>query len=485
MAYGYAHSTGRVGVCAVVPGPGLLNASAALLTAFGCEARVFCLAGQIPSHGIDSGIGYPHEFPGQLAMARTVTKWAARIDDPIDTPELVCTALDQMYTGRPRPVALEMAVDLMSAENSLQPSRRVVPTHVQLPNLDDIKSAAKILANATLPIIAVGGGARDATEQVSELAHLLQAPVISHRQGKGILSDRDYLSLSFPAAHRIWSEADVVLMVGTRMKYPQLYWGMNGLSKIKIDVDPDELDRIQPPTVGIVSDAAVALDELIAQIDRICPRRSSIRDQMIALRKETANAIAEIQPQVGFLQVIREELPDSGFFIDDVTQVGFTSWFAFPTYRPRSFVTAGYQGTLGHSLATAIGVQIAHPSEKVLHVIGDGGFLFNSQELATAVKHQLGIVTVLFRDDKFGNVYRDQAKLFDGRTTGAHLHNPDFVRLVESYGAAAMRVSTARELRYAIRDAFRHNSKVPTVIEVPVQEMPSPWKYILMPRIRK
>ena len=485
MAFGYARSTGRLGVYTVVPGPGLLNTTAALCTAYACNAPVLCLTGQIPSAGIGTGRGYLHEIPDQLGLIQKLTKWAARIDHPTQAPDLVREAFKQLQTGRPRPVELEMAMDVMGqqSEVSLLPPE----SHTALaPDPEQIEQVAKQLCLAKSPIIVVGGGAQHASSEVLRMAEMLQAPVTFFRSGKGVIDERHYLSQSFPAGHRLWADADVVLAIGTRLKYQQMYWGLDkNLKILRIDIDPTEINRISKPEIGIVADARTALETLLPLVESHNIPRPSRRKELNYLRTEFQDAFEDkIAPQMGYLRVIREELPEDGFFVDEVTQVGFASWYAFPTYHPRQFISAGYQGTLGYGYATALGVQAAHPDKKVIAIAGDGGFLFNVQELATAVQYGLGVVVIVFNDNKFGNVQRQQKEWFGGRIIASDLHNPDFVQLAESFGLAGYRVQTPDELRPVLQSTLADSR--PALIEVVVTEdMPSPWPFILTPRARQ
>ncbi|MDE0907924.1 MAG: thiamine pyrophosphate-binding protein [SAR324 cluster bacterium] len=484
MAYGYARSTGRVGTYIVVPGPGLLNTTAALCTAYACNTPVLCLTGQIPSAGIGTGRGYLHEIPDQLGLIQKLTKWAARIEHPTQAPDRVREAFKQLQTGRPRPVELEMAMDVMGqqGEVALLPPE----SHVGLaPDSEQIEQAAKQLGVAKRPMIVVGSGAQDASKEVLRLAEILQAPVTFFRSGKGVIDDRHYLSQSFPAGHRLWADADVVLAIGTRLKYQQMYWGLDqNLKIVRIDIDPTEINRISTPEIGIVADARIALQALLSALDRHNSPRTSRKQELTNLKAEFQATFEEkIAPQMGYLRVIREELPEDGFFVDEVTQVGFASWYAFPTYHPRHFISAGYQGTLGYGYATALGVQAAHPDKKVVAIAGDGGFLFNVQELATAVQYGLGVVVIVFNDNKFGNVQRQQKEWFGGRVIASDLHNPDFVQLAESFGLTGYRVRTPDELRPVLRGALANSG--PALIEVVLTEdMPTPWPFILTPRAR-
>jgi acetolactate synthase-1/2/3 large subunit len=483
MAHGYARSTGRVGAYAVVPGPGLLNTTAALATAYATNARVLCISGQIPSRQIGRGWGVLHEIPDQLAILRGLTKWAARIEHPDQVPALVNEAFAQLLSGRPRPVALEIPSDVLAqeADVSLQDAPATYP--LAGPDAGAIDRAAALLDQAERPIIMVGSGADDAGPELRAVAELLQAPVVSNTHGRGIISDRHYLSLHGPAGHRLWAAADVVLAVGTRLMRPLTAWGTDSaLRVIQVDIDPEEVGRIHPPAIGIVADARLALAELRdALLTRNRPRASR-EAELRALKAEFEQAFLAIQPQYDFLRVIRDALPDDGVFVDEMTQVGYAARYILPVYQPRTFITPGYQGTLGYGFATALGVKVALPQRAVLSISGDGGFLFTAAELATAVLHKIAVVAVVFSDNAYGNVLRMQKELYGGRVIATHLHNPDFVRLAESFGAAGVRATGPAELGTALRDAFWREG--PTVIEVPVGEMTEPRRFTHLPRVR-
>ncbi|MDJ0928100.1 MAG: thiamine pyrophosphate-binding protein [Gammaproteobacteria bacterium] len=482
MALGYAHSTGKVGVYDVVPGPGVLNTTAALCTAWGCNAPVLCLTGQVPTVGIGSGAGYLHELPDQLALLRGLTKWAERIERVEDAPGLVAEAFRQLRTGRPRPVEIEMAPDVMEMQADIELPEPVLHYEPAEPDPDAIAAAARELAASKKPLIMIGGGARDAGEELLALAEMVQAPVVSFRHGKGVISDRHYLSQTYPAGHRLWADADVVLAVGTRLKYPQMYWGTEGLKILRIDIDPEEIERVLTPAVGICADARVSVAALLEELPRHLGTRASRQEELETLKAGMQAEYERIQPQLSFLKVMREELPDDGYFVDEITQTGFASWYGFPSYLPRHFISSGYQGTLGYGYATALGVKVAHPDKPVLQISGDGGFMYNVQELATAVAENIALVTVIFRDNRFGNVARDLQNHFGDENLGAPLRNPDFVALAESFGALGLRATTPEELRGAIRQGFAAGG--PVLIEVPVDTMASPWEFIMLPQAR-
>ncbi len=483
MALGYAQSTGRPGVYSVVPGPGVLNTLAALSTAYATNDKVLCLTGQIASTTIGRGFGLLHEIPDQLGALRGLTKWAQRINSPAEAPRVMAEAFRQLDSGRPRPVAVETPPDVLAAQAEVALTPPAADLFAPPVDPDAIAQAAKLLAQAKQPLIFVGSGAINAADAVRELAELLQAPVVSNRSGHGILSSRHPLSLRMPMAHALWDKADVVLAVGSRMQWALQMWGHDAdLKVIRIDIDPTEHPRIVTPALAITARSEDALPALVEAVSRQVGRRPSRSEEMETLKAEVEGRYAFLEPQMSFLKAIRAELPDDGFFVEEMTQVGYISRFALPVYEPRAFVTCGYQGTLGWGFATALGVKVAHPDKAVLSVNGDGGFLFTVQELATAVQHKINTVTLVFNDNAYGNVRRMQKLNYDNRIIASDLQNPDFVKLAEAFGAQGLRAHTPDELRAAIRRGFE--SDAPTLIEIPVGEMPSPWPVVYLPRLR-
>ena len=410
MALGAALATGKPQVFAVAPGPGILNATAALSTAYALNAPVLALTGQIASNAIGRGLGLLHEIPDQLGVLRSLTKWAARIHAPYEAPSLVNDAFVQMQSGRPRPVALECAPDVwpQRAPVALLPAAEAIKIPI---SMDAVKAAAKLLAEATRPLIIVGGGSLGAGEALREVAEILQAPVSSHRTGRGALDTRHPLSVNSAVGHRLWRDADVVLAVGTRLQLQQLQWGLDDKIKIvRIDADADELNRVRPASVGIVGDAKDALEALAIELGKTAGKKASRAEEVQRVRSLSDADWAQCKPQIAFLDAIRAEVPEDGIFVDELTQLGYVSRLSFPIYKPRTFITPGYQGTLGWGLATALGAKAAKPETAVVAVSGDGGFMFNVQEIATAVQHRIPIVIVLMNDGAFGNVLRTQVR---------------------------------------------------------------------------
>jgi len=350
---------------------------------------------------------------------------------------------------------------------------------------DAILAAAKRLGAARNPMIICGAGAQDAAREVTELSGMLQAPVLGYRRGRGLLDSRDPLSVTLPLAHELWAKTDVVLAVGTRLLMQHRQWGIDDdLAVIRLDADPDEPNRLRPPAVALIGDAGPILRRLIAALPAHNLKRRSRKSEMSQRQGVWRQRFEEaLAPQVAWLDAIRAELPEDGIYVDEVTQIGFASRLAFPVYRPRTFLSPGYQDNLGWGFATALGAQHARPDVPVVSINGDGGFMFTANELATAMRHRIPLTTIVFNDGAFGNVRRIQEIQYGKRLIACDLADPDFVRFADSFGAAAERAKSPAALRAALRRAFRRRD-TPTVIEVPVGPMPSPWKFILAPRVR-
>src|SRR5215472_2377913 len=455
MALGAALATGKPAAYAVVPGPGFLNSAAALLTAYAMNAPVLALIGQIPHDDIGRGLGHLHEIRDQTGIIKRLVDHVARIARPNDASRATALALRATQMGRPGPAAVECAMDVWSRS---APVAVREPLPIPPPKIDSsaIRHAAKRLGAARRVLIVCGGGAQDAAEEVTALSKMLQAPVLGFRRGRGVLDSRDPLSVTLPLGRDLWGEADAVLAVGTRLLWPITHWGIDrDLAIVRVDADREEHNRLHRPAVALTGDAKPILEALIAELPAHNLKRAS-RDA---------------------------ELPEDGIFVDEVTQIGFAARLLFPVYRPRTFLSPGYQDPLGWGFATALGAQHARPDVPVVAITGDGGFLFTATELATAMRHKIPLVTVVFNDFGYGNVRRIQQERYGNRQIGTALFNPDFATFTKSFDAAAERATTPEQLRTALRSALTRRD-VPTVIEVPVGAMPSPWEFIFMDKIR-
>jgi len=485
MALGAAMATGRPAVFTVVPGPGLLNAGAALATAYACNAPVLCITSTVVWPLLERHYGSLHELPDQPGIIRRLSKWSARAEHAAQIPGLMNEAFRQLVTGRPRPVIIEIPPEVLAQRTLIDPHDNLPELRRPTPDPPLIEQAAQIAAAAERPVIVIGSGAQHAAREVRELAELLRAPVISRQMGKGVLSDEHPLSLPAAAANRLWPSVDLAIGIGTRLQQLR-EWGLDErLKVIRIDIDPREHARIAPPDIGIVADAADATRALCQALHgrelRACDRTAELHAAKEALRRELRE---QIPLQVAYLDAIRAELPVDGLLVDEITQIGHAAKLSFTTQRPRSLFSSGYQGTLGYGYATALGVQAAMPDRRVVSINGDGGFMYTMPELATAVLHELPVVALVFNDHAFGNVETIQHRWYGGRTIATRLRNPDFVELARTFGAVGLRASTPDDLRGALRTAFAANR--PAVIDIPIETraMGWVWSFILPSKVR-
>jgi acetolactate synthase-1/2/3 large subunit len=473
MADGYARAGGDFGTALVVPGPGLLNAASGLSTAYSASSPVLMISGQIPKASIGKDIGLLHEVNDQLDAIKPVTKWQRRILEIAEVPAAVAEAVTQLRTGRPRPVEIEMSPETMEDEDEVE---LLDPVRVRRPAAPaaDLDKAAEMLLAARRPVIYAGSGVllSGAEEALAAVAEYLQAGVAVSAEGKGAISDHSDLSLG--AA--FWREsplrahvhaADVVLVVGSRLA---LVTFTPQQRIIQIDVDAGEIGRNHPNTFGLLGDAGATLEALLERLRAASPPRPSLKAEREALRAEIATAAIQ-EPQASILKALRAGTPEDAIFVAGMTQIGYYSRPLWPVYQPRTYLSSSYSGNLGYAYPVALGAKVARPDKPVVSVSGDGGFLYNAQELATAVLHGINVVAVVFNDSAYGNVARDLDEAWGGEF-GARLHNPDFMKLADAFGVRGMRASDPLEVGRLVRQAVDMDR--PVLIEVPVGRMPRP-----------
>jgi len=481
MADGYARAGGKVGTALVVPGPGLQNASAGLGTAYSASSPVLLVSGQIERDHIDLERGMLHEIKGQMNIIKPITKHQKLILDPAEIPSAVHEAFEQLQTGRPRPVEIEIPpetlyditdVELLEAGKYERPSGTV----------ESINAGAELIASSQNPLIWAGGGviSAEATQELTKLAEFLQAPVITTGEGRGAISDKNYLSMgSFRFKGDTFfdneiAKYDLIVAVGTRMLNTEYFKNQKIL---QIDIDDQEIGRNYSNTQGILGDAKKSLRDLTSTLQKKMSAVPNKKEELVKLKNNRFNKNTEIEPQQSFIEAIRRAVPEDGILVSGMTQLGYYSRNRYEVYEPRTYITSSYYGNLGFAYPTALGAKVAQPDKAVIAISGDGGFMFNVQELSTAVRHKINVVLVLFNDNAYGNVMRDQINMFDGREYGAQVTNPDFMKLAEAFGVNGTRIEnqSPEALESAIIEAIKHDG--PSIIEVPVGPMPNPFRY--------
>jgi acetolactate synthase I/II/III large subunit len=473
MADGYARAGGGFGVALVVPGPGLLNASAGLSTAYACSSPVLMISGQVPKGSLGKRIGVLHEVDDQLDCISPVTKWRRRVLEVADVPAAVHEAVRQLKSGRPRPVEIEMPPETMEDEGEAvlvaadHPPRPAAPAA-------DIEGAAGLLLAAERPVVYAGGGVHlsGAHEALAAVADHLQAGVIESAEGKGAVSGESEVALGAALAwqgplRKHLQAADLILAVGTRFA---LAGARPEQQVVQIDVDPEEIGRNHARTVGLVGDARATLERLLERLRAAAPARPSRKTEYHALRAEIAATDTQ-EPASSIVRGLRAAVPEETIVVTDMTQVGYYARPFWPVYRPRTFLTSSYSGNLGFAYPTALGAKVACPDRPVVAVCGDGGFFYNVQELATAAQYGIAAVAVVFNDGAYGNVARDLDEAWGG-SYAAELRNPDLMKLADAFGVLGLRAKDPAETGRLVREALAADR--PALVEVPVGRMPRP-----------
>jgi acetolactate synthase-1/2/3 large subunit len=482
MADGYARGRQKFGVCMVVPGPGVLNAMAGLATAYACQSPVLCIAGNIHSKGVGRELGLLHEIRGQTTALQSVTKWQGTTTAVSEIPALVRRAVHEMLSGTPRPVAIEISHDVLSAIGDVD----IIPpqvVHRTTPDPASIQQAADLLRSARRPVIYAGGGvlAARASDELAQLADRLGAPVVMSENGRSALSDRHPLALSVLEGRAVFREADVALVVGSRFVDTLSgapAWSLPAPKLIFLNTEA-AVARHQPHcAVSIVADARLGLAALAEAAG--APRPCGF--PLAEIRAAAKAQMQAVQPQADWIAALRAALPDDGLFVNELTQVGYYARVAWPAYAPLTVISPGYQGTLGYALPTALGAALADPRRAVVAISGDGGFGWNLQELATARKYDVAVALVVFNDGHFGNVRRMQQDQFSD-SYGVELANPDLELLAKAFGVNYARTDEPSSLQEALTRALRQRG--PWLLEARVGAMPSPWPLLrLMPTMK-
>ncbi len=482
MADGYAKVTGKPGVALVVPGPGALNASAGIGTAYASSSPVLLISGQIPRASLGLRKGETHEIEDQLDSFRAITKWNHRVEKVAEIPTAVNEAIRQLKSGRPRPVELEVPFDLFkdSSEVALiEPA--VLPANRA--QTSDITRAVDMLIKSKNPTIIAGGGAiiANATTELTNLAEFFQAPVITTQNGKGIIPETHHLSVgvnyyTLGPSKLVGPNCDVILAVGTRL-LSDLH--INSSTKIiHIDIDASEIARNYPTQteISIVSDAKNALAQMLQQAQRLDHPKPSRTKEVNQYRTQFKKEIRLYAPeQMSIIDTLRSELNDDAIVVSGITNIGYWSHLGYPVSHPRSYITSSYFATLGFSFPTALGAKVAHPDRQVVAISGDGGFMYSFQELSTAVKYGINVIILLFNNNAYGASEWDQTHRYNKHYLGTDLHNPNFVKLANSFGVQAIRTDS-NGFKSGLRKALKVDA--PVLLEVTIPTMMPPFQIV-------
>jgi acetolactate synthase-1/2/3 large subunit len=338
----------------------------------------------------------------------------------------------------------------------------------------DLDRAAELLLASRTPLIYAGGGVHlsGAHDALAQVAEHLQAGVAQSAEGKGAVSDHNTLSLGAAfwrdsALRAHMHEADVVLAVGSRLAAVSF---KPGTRIIQIDADEHEIGRSHKDTLGLIGDARATLEALLERLRAAAAPRPSRKAEHETLRAKMAGENT-MEPNASIIKSLRAGAPENTILVAGMTQIGYYSRPFWPVYEPRTYLSSSYSGNLGYAYPVALGAKVARPDRPVVSVSGDGGFLFNAQELSTAARHGINVVAVVFNDSSYGNVARDLEESWGGQY-GAELTNPDFMKLADAYGVVGMRAKEPTEVGRLVREAIEKDR--PALIEVPVGRMSRP-----------
>jgi acetolactate synthase-1/2/3 large subunit len=485
MADGFARATGRPAACIVVPGPGLTNVMTALGQSYLDSVPVLAVAGQNPTPLIDHRLEEFHELHGSLDIAGAVTASAVRLTSPDDAPQMIRDAVRLMRSARPRPTYVEVPLDVAGAEADVEllPPAEDFPRPAGDP--EAIARAAEALRSARRPIIMVGGGAiaADASQALKAVAERLGAPVIMTTHGRGAIPDDDPLSLGdgwgrLTFFDDLFAQADATLVVGASF---DTVTDINRGAKlpdplIHVDLDPTAIGRHRQEAVGIVGDARQVLERLLAELGNGAAAQPWC--DLDAVRASKRKDIEQrVGPVVALLDAMRAAMPRDTIVVDDLCLPGYWAVIAMDVYEPRTLLHPGMFGTLGFALPAAIGAAIGRPDRKVVALCGDGGFMYTSQELATAVQQNVDVVAIVFNDNAYGALKQFQDRQHEGRRIAVELRNPNFAKFADAFGANGVKLRTSGDLGPALADALGRRG--PTVIECPLDfdlsKVMPPW----------
>lgn len=462
MADGFARATGRPGVVCTTAGPGATNALTGIAEAYSDSVPALLIAGQVNHDRIHEECGRYHEMDLE-SIFRPCTRFSGTVMSNEQIPAMTDTAFREMLAGRPGPAALFLPQDLMAMAAETEPSAASLELRRDMPDEAVIRQAIDRLSNATRPVILAGGGAvsSGAEPEIAELAARLDCPIVTTLNGKGIVDERSLSSLGHGRNRRArlaLTRADLLLAVGCRFTEVFTASGTMPIPKtlVQIDIQSEAIGRSYPVDLGIVGDAKSVLAAVLAGV----PQRSSDWKETWRRAREAKQLKAE-----WMIDTLRAEIPESSLVFADACELGLRMHTDFPTYAPRTFFYPSNYATLGWGFPAAIGGAIGRPEHWTISVCGDGGFTMAAQELSTAVRYHLKLITVIHNDSAYGAIKAIQRNRHGSRYIGTDLNNPDFVQLGESFGMRACRAVDGPSLAAALRQALRHDG--PSLIEVP------------------
>ena len=471
MADGYARASGRPGVCTLITGPGVTNASTPMGQSYADSIPVLVVSSTNATRTLRKGWGCLHEIPDQEAVTRPLTALSATALCPEDVPELVGQAFSIFSSSRPRPVHLSVPIDVLAMPATGDWSARAV-ARPGAPDPASIEAAAEALCGAERALIMIGGGAVETRGAgVVELAERIGAGIVPSNAGKGIVPDSHPLNLGTSmvkeATQAFSAACDVVLALGTELAETDSYIDrlpING-KLIRVDIDASKINDLYPADIGIVADAGQSLEALLGAVRAAgaTPRKDAAERVAAARQRRHAELNPLERIHQSMWDAIRAGLPEDAAIFADMTQLAYTGCFAMPVERPRTWFHAGGFCTLGCALPMAVGAKVAVPDRPVAAVAGDGGFMFTVGELAAAAELRQSLPILIWNNDGYAQI-RDGMVRRGIPPVGVDSVNPDFQLLARAFGCDGVRPGSLDEVTASIERALR--TPRPTLIEV-------------------
>jgi 5-guanidino-2-oxopentanoate decarboxylase len=472
MADGYARVSGKPGVCFVITGPGVTNAATGIGQAYADSIPMLVISSVNHTASLGKGWGILHECQDQRAMTAPITAFSAVALTAEDLPQLIARAYAVFDSERPRPVHISVPLDVLSAPVARDWSNDVVRRPGRGPaSATALDQAVAKLIGAKRPMIIAGGGALNAAKELNELSTRLAAPLFTSVAGKGLLPPDAPLnagsSLCVEPGWNLIAEADVVLAVGTEMADTD-YWRERlplNAELLRVDIDPRKFNDFYPCTVALQGDAQQTLSGLLERLPNDVPDASAAVASVAAMHEAVKASHGSLQLiHQAILDRIAAELPQDAFISTDMTQLAYTGNYAFASQATRSWLHPTGYGTLGYGLPAGIGAKFGAPQRPGLVLVGDGGFLYTAQELATAVEElDSPLVVLLWNNDALGQI-RDDMLGLDIEPIGVLPRNPDFAALGRAFGCTVTQPQNLAELQTDLRLGFKRNGV--TLIEL-------------------
>jgi len=485
MADGYARAGKGVGVVITSTGPGACYMAAPLVEAWGSSSPVLAITTNIATKQIGRGTGTLHELEDQDLIFKNMTKkrFCLRTGDDVHTmvPEAIQTAL----SGRPGPVYCEVPTDLWDREVSREGEAGPSPDPAQCPEQwsGDLDQAAKLLCEAERPLIVAGTGAVRAGlgEAIRAISKAIRAPLVTNAEGKGLIPEDHDLAFGNAArrgaVREMLKSSTVALAIGTRLRAAD--YRRRGVSLprlIHVDWDDTWIDKNYPAEMRIIGDVrtiARRLSEIVRSKASGSENRGGLVSALRERIREERETIAKKSQEIGYLDTLRRVIPRDGSLVIDNTLLGYWAEYFYHSFMPGGLVTAKGSSIIGFSFPAAIGLKIACPERSLVAVIGDGGFFYGAQEMATCRRHGIGFPVVVVNDGAYGMIDLLQRQIYGRGNFETDLVNPDLPALAASFGFGAERVDTPQGLEQALRSALA--SKEMRVIELAASFSENPF----------